>query len=572
MKAYRISVILFISLAVLGCDFREYYTLKRSARRTKSQIRTINRDLTGIGKLFGVQNTADSASNEEILEELEPLEQKNMLNTYGYLYDFLNPSEKDLLSSNNFYWDSTNQVYYVQSERVRQLNSNYEVFGWHPYWMGDAWKSYPFKLLSTLSYFAYKVDPATGSYQNPKQIEEWKTTAMIDSAKANQTRVLLSVASHGMLQNEQFLNNPEAWNVLADSIANLVNLRQAEGVDLNFEGIPYRDRWAFVSFVEQLRQTLSLKLNQSTPFISLTLPAQSNRNSFEIRALQSQVDLFVIMGYNYQGNGRSNGAVAPLRTVETNGNSLQKTVEYYIDEGIDGDKTILALPYFGSRWTGELGDNGLYETFFDKEVTFREIMTLYNSNYQPEIDITSMTKYHFIEFQDSSSLELWFDDDFTLGKKYDFALSNQLKGIGIWALGYDNGYTELWDVINEKFTTDTLVIADPIAEADGYPIKLSGFLLQYKNVLLTVFLMFALSVVMGFFIAFNDWRVRESLFGSQLYRYLIMLIFAILLIPLLSLMEWFSDDRWKLLLAFLSGILCFYIVTKISVSFSSNKP
>jgi surface polysaccharide O-acyltransferase-like enzyme len=84
--------------------------------------------------------------------------------------------------------------------------------------------------------------------------------------------------------------------------------------------------------------------------------------------------------------------------------------------------------------------------------------------------------------------------------------------------------------------------------------------------------MFALSVVMGFYIAFNDWRVRESIFGNQLYRYLIMMIFAILLIPLLSLLEWFSDDRWKLLLAFLSGILCFYLVSKITVSLSSNKP
>src|SRR6056300_1039296 len=129
MRANRISVILLVTLSVIGCDFKEYYNLKRSVRRTKSQIRTVNRDMTGIGKLFGVQNATDSASNQEILEELEPLEQKNMLNTYGYLYDFLNPSEKDLISSNNFYWDSTNQVYYVQSERVRQLNLNYEVFG-----------------------------------------------------------------------------------------------------------------------------------------------------------------------------------------------------------------------------------------------------------------------------------------------------------------------------------------------------------------------------------------------------------------------------------------------------------
>ena len=35
--------------------------------------------------------------------------------------------------------------------------------------------------------------------------------------------------------------------------------------------------------------------------------------------------------------------------------------------------------------------------------------------------------------------------------KYDFAQFNDLKGIGIWALGYDAGRTELWNLLYAKF-------------------------------------------------------------------------------------------------------------------------
>ena len=34
---------------------------------------------------------------------------------------------------------------------------------------------------------------------------------------------------------------------------------------------------------------------------------------------------------------------------------------------------------------------------------------------------------------------------------YDFAIDNNLKGIGIWALGYDGDNTELWSLLYSKF-------------------------------------------------------------------------------------------------------------------------
>lgn len=576
ISRFGILCLTVLIVALTSCDMREYYKARRSVRRTQSQVQSMVKDADQVKSLFGGKSKGQSQQDSAVAAYyagMEPVSQKNMLNRYGYIYDFLNTGKGEPIKADNFYWDSVNQVYYVKNENVRKLDPKYEVFGWHPYWMGDAWKSYSFDLISTLAYYAYKVDPATGSYSNPTQIKEWQTTPLLDSAQAANTKVLLTVANHGPAQNKQFLNNPAAWTTLIDSVAALINLRSADGVDINFEGIEYRDRWAFVQFVEELRQGLNLKVSGSVnPYLSLTLPAGANSESYEIKSLSRHVDLLVIMGYEYNGESHVTGAVAPLRSESSNGISLQNTVEYYVDNGLKPEQAVLALPYYGAQWNGVLNAKGLYDTYFDRDVTFREIMTLYSSQYTPTLDVTSMTKYHFIEFQDSTSMEIWFDDAYTLKRKYDFALSRDFKGIGIWALGYDNGYTELWDLLNTTFTSDTIAITDPIAAADGYPIKVSRFMLRYRDVMMVSFLMFALAAVIGLVISFNDWRVRESIFGVQVYRYSVLVIITLLIIPLISLMDWFSEDRWKLLIAFVAGGIVFVLVSRLSHALSSRRP
>lgn len=64
------------------------------------------------------------------------------------------------------------------------------VFGYHPYWIGDAWQDYQWNLLTDLCYFSYEVDPSSG---NPVTLNGWDTNPVIDSALANQTRVHLCI-------------------------------------------------------------------------------------------------------------------------------------------------------------------------------------------------------------------------------------------------------------------------------------------------------------------------------------------------------------------------------------------
>ncbi len=52
--------------------------------------------------------------------------------------------------------------------------------------------------------------------------------------------------------------------------------------------------------------------------------------------------------------------------------------------------------------------------------------------------------------------ELYYDDAKALGLKYDLINHYDLRGAGIWALGYDGTRTELYAMLKAKFITDTV--------------------------------------------------------------------------------------------------------------------
>ena len=545
---------------------REVMKLRNSARKTKGQMRMLDRSLNRSKKQLGLDGKKEEAIEDTIDTGYSPMEQKNMLNSYGYLYDALNGEDQEVTSS-NFYWDPEKEVYYVKDKKYRKILPDKEVFGWHPYWMGNAWENYPFELLSTLSFFSYKIDPTNGSYSNFEQIKEWRKTALIDSAKLKKTKILLTVSSHGKSNNNQFLGDRGKWSVLIDSVTRLIKDRDADGVDLNFEQLPYMKRERFNLFVKQFREQLDNQINGKTPVISITLPAVDSREIFDIQELQKYADLMVIMGYDYNTGNQVQGAVAPLRSIEGINISLSNTVEFYIKNGIDPSKTVLALPYYGSMWTGNVDKNGDVESKFERKVTYREIMNLFskeqavNSKTAPFLDKKSMTNYFNLTYPDNSTKEIWFDDDFTLGKKFDYAISKELRGVGIWALGYDNGYQELWDVIDDRFASKEKIITNPITDQSGYAVQFSRFILKKKQLVITIAIFFFFSVVIGFLITLSDWRVRDSMARNQFHRTIFIALVFIFLAPLIYLVNelMFLKSSWVYYLVFLIGNLTFYL-------------
>ena len=571
------AIIILSSLFFSACR-KESMVLRSSLRKTQNDVRYFNRDINKVKKAFGVKGGDKSKEDTLNTNLYTPLDQKNIFTSYGYLYDAINGSD-DFINSSNFYWDSIQKVYYVRDRKYSKIKPENEVFGWHPHWMGTAWKSYPFELLSTISYFSYKVDPKTGSYTNSNQMDDWRTTAMIDSAKAKKTKVLLTVSSHGFKNNNSFLGDQAKWGVLIDSVTNLLLYRNADGVDLNFENLPYLKRGSFNRFVKEFRKRLNQKITDKTPIISITLPAVDSREIFDVVELQNYIDLFVIMGYDYNTGPQLQGAVAPLIPFETKGVSLNNTLKFYLNNGIEPSKTVLALPYYGSMWEGAIDEDGTTSSMFERKVTYREVMSIFNdefvikNNLSPSLEKNSMTNYFNIVYPDNTTKEVWFDDDYTLGKKYDFAITNNLRGIGIWALGYDNGYNQLWDVIESKFATDAIPVIDPVSEMQGYPIRVSQYILEKKNLLLTISIFFLCAVTIGFILTLSDWKVRDSIVKNQFHRLIMVMIVFVFLTPIIYLVNevFFLKSTWKYYAVFIIGGITFYLSTFLKIK-SSKRP
>lgn len=575
-------LLLFIAGAT---SFQSCTQLKRvdsTIRKTFGQVNKFKRQQNLYARRLGLNKSkAGQDQDSSLMMERNPIQQKNMINEYGYVFEGLNGFDPGKIVNYNTDGNISN-VFEVQKKSYKTIKENREVFGWHPYWMGSSWEQYPFELLSTLSYFSYAVDPKTGLNKNPEHLADWNNSALLDSAKANNTRVLLTVSLHGESNQRIFLNNPLLWNNLYQDVSKLLLARDADGIDINFEGIPTSFSVEFADFIEGFDQYLSTEfLNNSkdAPFISLTLPASKGRKSFVLKRLNDIIDLFVIMGYNYNGTTTPE-AIAPLQA--ENDFSLLKTLAYY-KERIDFNKTILALPYYGILWDILPDEKEGIKATVDRRLTYSEIQNVFLKNNQVnaelELDPISMSKIYRIAFEDNSMKEIHFDDAFTLSKKYDFAMNNNLKGVGMWALGYDNGQKELWNLIEDYFATDKVTYNDPITEVNGFPIKFAKTLVQQKDVFIAIIIFLTLAVVVAFIIVLTDWRVRDSIFRNKVNQMIVIFIGFILLLPLIALIKEVIE-KWGYVLpstsgvylGFFLGILFFFIASRLRFGNLIEKP
>ena len=565
----RILVIICLYLVISGCS-REYARMKNSVRRVSTEYTLLQRTMERMTKkLPGGDKKPDSLI-------LSPLSHKKIIDRYSFLYSTLNPGNPEG-PADRLKWDSAGGTFYYSDSVRSRISIGKEVYGWHPTWMGERWRGYPLQLMTTISFFGYMVDPQTGSYVNPEDIAMWHTTELVDSAHAHNVRVLLSVACSGEEETSLFLKQEQAWTTLMDSVTSLVQRRKADGVEVHFPDVSADHRQAFLDFISRLNTRVRAAISGKRSWLTVVLPPDDPDRVFDLPELQRMADLLVIQGFEYGQEGNARGAVAPLMTEEGDGPSLDRTLRRYTEAGLDPATAILSLPLYGSQWRGTLNPKGFYDQQFDRMITYQEVRKLYvpvDTTYRltPELDPWSMTNYYLLEFPDSTAIECWFDDDYTLGKKIDLAMARQCRGIGLWALGYDQGQPEIWRMVSDRLATDTVQVRDPVTAVKGYPVRFADFLLRHRDLFVTAAVIFALTVVISFFVAFNDWRVRASMFCNGFNYYLYIMLSTLLLVPLLSFLGLFEGGTMQQVVAFLTGVLAGYLIFRLTKAMQMRRP
>ena len=332
-----------------------------------------------------------------------------------------------------------------------KLNCNLDkvVYGWHPYWVGSAYTNYQWDLLSHFSFFSYEVNAADGQ---PNDTHGWSTSAAVDAALASgNTKVTLCVTLFS--GHTTFFSSPIAQQTLITNLINMVQSRGAHGVNIDFEGIPSSQTTNFANFMVDLSNQMHTAIPGSE--VSTVLYAVDWNNVFDFSIMEPVVDHYIIMGYGYYYGGSSNaGPTDPLYHFGSTYNyTLSRTITYYLDEGVPAQKLILGLPSYGYEWPTTSTSIPAPTSGTGTARTYAYVMNNSSGNYSQANHTWEADSYtDNYTFDNGGTRQCFISQDSSWRKRLEHVRNTGIGGIGIWALGYDNGYTQLWDAMGDYLT------------------------------------------------------------------------------------------------------------------------
>jgi spore germination protein YaaH len=354
--------------------------------------------------------------------------------------------------------------------RVRALATR-EIFGFVPYWkLNQPETQLPLDQLTTIAIFGVeagrdgKLVRQTAAGGEPQGWTAWSgaTTAdIIRRAHAKDVRVVLTVQrfawSEGQARRTVALLSDSAKRAtLAEDIVAEVTAKKADGANLDFEPVPFAVREQFVLFVRELRAAM----DKAKAGLQLTFDTTTGVDQWDLATLTADdaADAALVMGYDYRvATANIAGSVDPLESLFAGG--LRGTVEEALSQAA-ADRLILGLPWYGRAWSTDSDQAGASsldaETYGGSStVEYADAVAraVINGRRWDPLEASAWTAYRFSACADCPETwrQLWYDDVDSMLAKQRIVVDEGLRGLGIWALGYEQGQPETWATIRHIF-------------------------------------------------------------------------------------------------------------------------
>lgn len=320
-----------------------------------------------------------------------------------------------------------------------------EIQAFYPNWLSpDLYLSLRYDLLTTICWHGIKALPDGTLHK-----EIYPPSALIQKAHANGVKVVVVLfTDFGSDTIDTILSNTTVQNLMISNLVTEINTNSFDGIDVDLEGFPgtnkvtgQSNRTLYTQFIQNLRNKLG-----SSKRISIDIPAIDSENNFDVGTLQDSCNFLMIMGYDYHWqSGSTAGSVAPLNN--NTSPSVTNSVNTY--SGLmNKSKLLLGVPYYGYEWPTVSNQREAATTATGIIIQYKDVAAKVAA-YGRLFDSVWKTPYYVYGRYNQGH----YDDTESLGYKYDLVNQKALAGIGIWALGYDGGATELWNLINSKFTS-----------------------------------------------------------------------------------------------------------------------
>ncbi len=291
-------------------------------------------------------------------------------------------------------------------------------------------------------------------------------TDVITKAHLARARVTLTLSAFAWTPSQAsiqsaLLGSPTARAHLAAQAVAAVRDRGADGINLDFEPIVAGHEDGFVALIRSIRAGLdAIGPGYSLSFDTTGQPANY---PLEQALAPGGADTVFVMGYDYRTDSSANaGSIDPLSGPAYD---LTETVQAYLAR-LPANQIILGIPYYGRAWSTVSGaQNARTQTGAthgsSAAVTYDNTVAL-AAQYGRRFDSREISAW--LAYQKRTCTgggcvttwrQLYYDDADTLRARYDMVIRSGIRGVGIWALGYDGSRPELYRALADKFLTDT---------------------------------------------------------------------------------------------------------------------
>lgn len=353
---------------------------------------------------------------------------------------------------------------YIQIDDRPQGSATRRILGFLPYWtLKEATIS---SQLTDVAYFSISLN-ADGRLREGAngerdlglvRLQEESFTAWMQERHAAGQRVQITVSLFEPESITSLMNDPGARRQAINSLAQLVASYPFDGIQLDVEysgEVTDALRANYVTFVKDLNGELA-KLD---PRIELSVAmygsAASRYTFWDPARLAPHTDFLVVMAYDY--HVRSSPVVGPVAPIFGRGvgrweNDVVSNMRDLLQQ-VPSDKIVLGIPFYGYEWTSTSDQPGS-ATFPDSGATatykrVAEILSDPKLKAKERWDEDALAPY--VTYQEAGRTQfIYYENTRSLSYKLDFVQQLDLQGIAIWALGYEGGRPELWEVIGRK--------------------------------------------------------------------------------------------------------------------------